>query len=193
VRYSISPSPLMWLDACTAPGSQLLLASVDDCSTDPVALPFTFTFYGVPYTTFEPNPDGYISFIGMRQCYYGIPMLPSATVAHPAAFIYGRDLFQRATGVCLATFGSAPNRQFVVETNDAYHFADTSTHLTFEVVLSESTNTLDFLYQTLSGPGTTGEMATVGLEDASGTVATVYESSTPGTLRPGLGLRFTPF
>jgi len=94
--------------------------------------------------------------------------------------------------VCTASFGMAPTRQFVVETNDAYHFIDTTTHLTFEVIFNENSNTMDIVYNTLSGAGTSGEQCTVAVQNATGTLATTFESMRAGSIASGTTVRFAP-
>jgi hypothetical protein len=193
--YAVSTAPtgVHWIDACAASGSTTLLSNVDDGVSASQTIPFTFQYYGASYTTLLPSADGYVVFgTGTNASSYGTYPIPDPSRPRPAAFIYGRDLYQRATGVCVATVGTAPNRQYVIETNNAYHFLDTATMLTFEAILSEGTNTIDFVYNALSGPGTTGEMALVGLQNDDGTLGTTFELSMAGSLMPGLVVRFTP-
>ena len=76
------------------------------------------------------------------------------------------DLLTRTGGVCVATIGSAPNRQFVATWNDASLLENAQvTHLTFSIVLSEGTDIIDVLYAGMTGGGTlsAGSSATIGL------------------------------
>ncbi len=190
------PAGVAWLDACAAPVHGTQLMGVDDCAGSTVDLPFGFRFYETVFNQVTPTADGYVLFgtatTAMNQCSYSTTTFPSVSGPRPAVFAYNRDLFQRATGVCTATFGAAPNRQFVVETNDAYNYADASTHLTFETIFNEGTNTMDMVYQNMAGPGTSGDQCTVALQNAAGTVATTFEHTTAGTLMNGTTVRFAP-
>jgi hypothetical protein len=193
--YTISTSPpgVHWIDACAAAGSTMWLSYVGDGTAPAQTVPFAFTFFGQTYASVQPSADGYVV-IGsdVRVAAVGTYPLPDPPAPHPALFVYGHDLMQRAAGVCVAVVGSAPNRQYVIETNDAAHYLDGASSLTFEAIITEGTNTIDFVYDTLSGIGTTGESCVVGIQDENGLVASMYEFMTAGSLHNGLAIRFTP-
>src|SRR5207247_2136508 len=77
--HATAPASVTFLDACAAPGHINLLASVDDCTSAPQSIPFSFRYYGIPYSTLLPSADGYVVFgTGLNTCSYGMYMLPNA-------------------------------------------------------------------------------------------------------------------
>jgi hypothetical protein len=112
---------------------------------------------------------------------------------HPAIYAFGDDLFTRATGVCVATQGVMPNRQFVVTWEDAFLKSDSSSHLTFSIVLTETTNTIDLLFKTMtSGAEAMGSMAVIGIEDSTGSRYATFSCNSPVITTTPLDVRFTP-
>src|SRR5205814_1820934 len=71
--------------------------------------------------------------------------------------------------VTTQTIGSAPNRRFVVEWSNLSildeNGNDQNASLTFEAVLFEDSNDIQFLYRSMSGPGSDGSGATIGAQD----------------------------
>jgi hypothetical protein len=101
------------------------------------------------------------------------------------------------TSVRYNTYVSAPNRRFTVEWKDFTFFSGAGERLTFQAQLFESTNVVEVHHcsmaaNTGSATRTTGDSATVGLENVGGTDATRYEYNTANTVVSGGGLRFTP-
>jgi len=191
--YLRSISPALWVDACAAPGSQRILVSSDEGVTQ-VALPFTFSFYGTPYTSVRVSANGYLSFSDAAPQWVN-SMLPTTTVPN-SIFAFWDDLSQRATGVCIATTGTAPNRTFVAEWVDAtfYTSTDPGTHLTFEAMLDEATSTVDVRYLQMTGDGdrSSGASATVGVQQGAGSSYDLVAYNTPGVTVSGSGFRWTP-
>jgi hypothetical protein len=188
------PPSVVWVDACSLAGHTVQLANVDDCAGTAVTLPFTFRFFDGIFMDVTPTADGYIGFgpTFNNSCSYGAFAPPMSTRPNPAFFYYARDLYQRAGGICMATMGTAPNRVFVHEMNDAYNYFDATTHLTIETFLNEGSNTIDVIYQTLTGTGTDGSTSMVGGQNLNATRSFTYESSMAGSLSSGLRVRFQP-
>ncbi|MEI7993044.1 MAG: putative metal-binding motif-containing protein, partial [Actinomycetota bacterium] len=192
--YARTTSPIAWIDACAAPGR--VLDYLGDDSTVSHPLPFSFMYFGSAFTTVGISSNGVIAFPSLLGYYTNGP-LPS-TLFSDAIFAFWDDLYQRA-GVCSATVGTAPNRQYVVQWNDNYYYAGDgspggSEHLTFEIVLSETTNTIDVRYLSMNGQGAraSGSDATIGIQQGtSGTIDQVGYN-TPGTVGTGASFRWTP-
>jgi len=96
---------------------------------------------------------------------------------------------------CSATVGTAPNRRFAVEWNDlTLDDADTAMHLTFEVVLHETTNVIDIFYRRLEPSTgvlarfTNGSLADIGLAGPFRQPPVIHR----GPVSTSVGLRFTP-
>jgi hypothetical protein len=73
------------------------------------------------------------------------------------------------SAITTKTLGAAPNRQFVVEWSNLSILnefgADQNASLTFEAVLYEGSNDVQFLYRSVSGPRSNGSNATVGMQN----------------------------
>ncbi|MDB4930312.1 MAG: Tryptophan synthase alpha chain [Myxococcaceae bacterium] len=192
-NYTRGTSPLSWRDACAAPGHQTALAGSDDGTTTGV-LPFTFRFYGSPFNTVGIATNGMISFV--EPTYVSANgTLPTGDVAN-TLFAFWDDVRNRANGVCTALFGSAPDREYVVQWNDQY-FAGSSAsgpeHLTYQVVLTETANTLDVLYnQMMGGTRAEGDSATVGIQQGTGSSVDLVGFNRPGVTPTGRTIRWTP-
>ena len=106
-------------------------------------------------------------------------------------FAFWDDLRTSSTGVCIATVGSAPNRQFVATWSDAaLLLVSETTHLTFSVVLNEGSDAIDVLYSTMLGGGPAlGMNASIGL--ASSTAFTL-ECCNQACVTSNSGKRYTP-
>ncbi len=196
-----------FLDACamgrheTLVGSGDAGASRDDNHTAAaVTIPFTFTYYGAAQTSFWPSINGYGVFgtTAPHDSLGGaLPLASDTNVVAP----FLTDLVLRAapgSDICTATIGAAPNRQFVVEWLDVSAYAASATHLTFELVLHETANTVDFVYSRLD-PGTgadagvdptrvDGSHATIGLSGGAGAAPITHT----GNIATTAGIRFTP-
>ena len=202
--YTFTTGTAAFVDACTAPGSVRILAGADDAIGAAQTIPFTFYYYGTAYTAVRPSSNGYVLFgttAGANDnSYWPTTTIPNAARPAPAAFTYNSDLYQRTTaGVCIATVGTAPNRRFVVETQDAAFCCGDAgaAHFTFEVILNEADNSIDYVYQTVTlGGGGAGYAYLVGTHNAAATLGSVYywtaAGAPPATITSGTSLHVTP-
>jgi hypothetical protein len=159
--YSVGPSPLMFVNACGQPGAFVTLPGIDDSFT-PLMLPFAFRFYGVPAQSAWVSTNGIVGFTRATATFSNVCAFDSSV--DNAILAFWDDLLTRSGGVCVATLGSAPNRQFVVTWNDAAHLESSATHLTFSIVLNEGTDIIDVLYAGMTGGSlATGLSASIGL------------------------------
>ena len=86
--------------------------------------------------------------------------------------------------------GSAPNRKFVVEWRNVRFFADDgSARVSFEVVLTENGDITVTWKDIGAAAIEQGSSATVGIENAAGTIALQYSLNQP-VLRTGDGVVF---
>jgi hypothetical protein len=116
--------------------------------------------------------------------------LPSPLLSN-AIFAFWDDLITRTPGVCTATVGTAPNRQFVVTWNDAMFFGTAAGNLTFSLFLNEGTNTIDVVYSSMTGdPAARGNSATIGVQDIGAT--NTQHSCNMNAVMSGTAIRFTP-
>lgn len=208
-RYTAGVATGTFFDACAAPGAVRvrdyvtdtgLLERDDGHPRAPLVLPFPFTFYGVAETHLWPDVNGYAVF-GARAPLdtLGPSEFPERTEGPVVAPLW-QDLALRAapaSDICAAVEGTAPNRRYVVEWLDVKALggaAPDQTTLTFELVLSETTNTVDFFYRTATAADpndssyVNGQNGLIGVQSALG----VEHTRHLGAFSLTQGLRFTP-
>jgi hypothetical protein len=191
--YTRSEVSFPWIDACSAPGHSTYLQGVNDgIATD--VIPFPFAFFGLPQSAVQISSNGAL----------GFPSVPTMAMSEPLATTGARnallpfwDDLVTVGGVCTASFGIAPQRQYVVEwMNARFNSTGDASNLTFEVVLTEGTNTIDFGYltadNTTSMARVTGGYATVGVIGASNTQSDQIAYRTTNAIGAGRRFRWTP-
>lgn len=187
-----------------ANGGTSVLAGVDDGAVA-LTLPFTFSFYGTNYTMVCVSSNGAVYFVAnANTCSTIIDFanvdLSSVSPAPdlPALYPFWTDLtFQNPGGgsVFYQGFGTPGNRTFVIQWNNAYPQGDSS-GITFQVVLTEGTNSITFQYQTVTlgagDPNNNGALATVGIHNTGGLAAGQQLQWSYGSpvLSNGYALRF---
>jgi hypothetical protein len=191
-------------------GTTIHASSWDDAVVS-ATIPFTFTMNGVGYTTCSVNSNGYITFGGTVSLTNGFTPVSSTTGYAAAIAAFGRDIISNSSTVVSATVGTAPNRSFVVQWNNARRYsggAITGDVLNFQIILNETTNIIDVVYGTCTATSTTSYTAQVGLRGASNsdynnrTTTTNWTATTAGasnsatctssnTIMPTSGLTFT--
>lgn len=175
-----------WEDISVS-GTELLPAGYSDQDDFfyTLNLPFTFNFFGTPYTTCYPSSNGLITF-GAGYTGYTNSDIPNA--ADPNNFIAPlfRDLrFWASSGGKLRhqTLGTSPNRRLIIQWHNVNEYAVTGTNVfTFQVILYEGSNDIRFQYQDVvvgSVDYDYGKAATVGLENAAGTIGSKYSFAEP--------------
>ncbi len=190
------PANVAFVDACQ--GATGLLPNRSTASAS-VALPFDLWFWGtgIPAASaVDLSTDGFINLDGSSA--FPTRLMPDASLPNSvvAAFAGGFDgtgsggIVTGPSGICDATFGTAPNRQCVVEWANAQSpYPGT---LTTEVILYESTGAIDILTAAHTvGPGA---FAIVGVENPDGTraVSGCTNSSTLCETQSGYRARFVP-
>jgi serine protease len=178
------------VDASAWDTTTTALALTGDDASLAVALPFTYKHQGVNYTTAHISTNGLVNFLGADTTYTNTA-IPNA--AGPNAAIYGfwDDISIDASSSVLAnTFGSAPNRRFVVEWRNATLIADPTRRFSFQIVLYENASErVRLQYKDISaGTAETGTSATVGTENAAGSGGTQVLFNN-GLLFDGLSIR----
>src|SRR5262249_45395276 len=129
------------------------------------------------------STNGFLSFesVPAAQTFQNGP-LPGQSVSQPMGGTgvippsliapFWDDLVMKSGSTISArTVGNTPNRQFVVEWSNMSildeNGIDRGATLTFEVVLFEGSNDIQFLYNSMSGPFSDGSSATIGAQDSS--------------------------
>ena len=172
-------------------GTTRLALTGDDVSQT-VALPFAFRFYGTLYSTAYVSTNGNVNFVGPATAFSNTT-IPSAGTPNGAVYTFWDDLFVDASaGVFTRTAGVAPNRSFLVEWRNVRFFSATTLRIDVELELFENGHIV-LRYRNLdpAQPIELGSSATVGIENAAGTIALQYSANSP-TLSNTRAIRFRP-
>ncbi len=165
----------------TAPNTVPLRA--DDDYYGPVGLGFTFRFYGEDYTQLYIDSNGFLSFSNNGRSYYnrGKDSLPETNNPNNVIAPFWEDFNPYYGGEILyQMMGSAPRRYFVVEWRNVPLYDATEDTQSVQVVLYEGNNEILFQYPN-TRRGQRGDLseATVGVENADGTVGLIYPYTIP--------------
>jgi hypothetical protein len=193
--YTVTlPPPPPFIDACSLSGHINVLVGNTNSDTGKIPLPIAFAFYGVPQTAYWANTKGVVGFDG-RTSHLGTFMCPLPQVTfdpYPAVYAFADDL-ATGSGICIGVDGTKPNQRLVITWEDANLVSNSSSHLTFSVVLTETANTIEVLYDTMTGGSEAqGSKATIGLEDKSGTLATNFSCDKAVITSTPFAILFTP-
>lgn len=156
----------------------------DDTLFQSIVLPFTFTYCGVNFDTISVSSNGYLTF-GASTTQVTSDVL--ATIPNTIA-AFATDLYACATNhdLVYATYGVAPNRQFVVQWNNWGLQPSGAGEFNVQVRLYEGTNKIQILYGSCSGA--TPANITVGISGntigdfQTRTTTTDWEATTSGAI-----------
>ncbi|HEX6292737.1 MAG TPA: carboxypeptidase regulatory-like domain-containing protein [Herpetosiphonaceae bacterium] len=168
--------------------SNVLPLTGDDANLR-VDLPFAFNFYGQDYSAAYVATNGYLNFLAANSSLSNVA-IPSTSTPNGAIYPFWDDLFVDASSsVRTETLGTSPSRRFVIEWRNVRPYGDTTRRMDFEVILHENGRILT-QYRNLASDGREqGNSATVGIENATGTVALQY-SFNQATLSSGLAVLY---
>jgi len=164
-----------------------------DCATQ-ITLPFSYTLYGQQFGTASVVANGQLDFGGSPDTSPTNQDLPDPS-ATDAIFAHWGDLSTAGTqpdgspsGIYTSVSGDVGSRIFTIEWRATYFdTGDPGAPVDFEVRLYEGTTRFDVVYGSVDQGGSA---ATVGVQQGTGDSYTQFESNTPSTLSPGLGLTF---
>jgi len=168
-----------------------------DTASVPAALPFSLAYFGETMTEFSVNSNGFVQFYPASggsptlPAYFSTP-IPSSMPPNGMAAAYWDDLnfVDPTTRALTLISGAAPNRHLTIEWKNFTRSRDPSSRLTFQAKLFETTNVIEFHYCSLTN--TSGETASIGLEDAAGTRGIQVGYFRPMTAITSNAYRFTP-
>ncbi|MCX6165508.1 MAG: GEVED domain-containing protein [Ignavibacteriae bacterium] len=188
-------------------GTLICATSCDDGYISGVALPFTFTYNGAPFTTISISHNGWAC-LG-TQTPSGYTPICTGTYTNILSPFAG-DLMGYATGDSLRylTTGTTPNRVFTVEWYKwgIYNAGTSVNEFDFQLKLYETTNIIQFVYKpetpTLSYSITVGISGTTNADYNLRTTTTSWASTTAAStvcsycsysssIYPANGLTFT--
>jgi len=180
----------------TTGGTQLALDG--DEVFEEVTIPFTFDFYGNPFTSVWVTDNGYMSFDEIDGTDYTPTALPwedpnSGDQYKNMLFPYFYDMAVENTYgyyIYKITEGVTPNRVFVLRyENTNYDNRETpGLPVIFEVRLSETSNLIEYRYGVRTGDDA-GDM-TIGVQENGGAHYTEYADSS--NIVPGKSLIYSP-
>lgn len=138
----------------------------DDIVGGPYTIPFSFNFFGTPYTSFSISTNGFITFTGGQGsgCCVG-QLLPNATAPNNLVAMCWEDLYPGSGGnIDWFVTGTAPNRVVVIRWNNVAYFGGGG-NVTGQIQLFETTNCVRVQVNSQNNPGQTN---TLGIENAAG-------------------------
>ena len=147
------------------------------------------------------NTNGLLTF-GTGSTSLSNQALPNASTPNNLIAVFWDDLVMRDhTGderdgrVLYKLRGTAPNRFLIIQWRD-FAFYGAQNYMTFEAILHED-GRIQTLYHELTGEGATseritGQSATFGIEDSTGSNALSFGANQAGTVRPGTILTYRP-
>jgi hypothetical protein len=170
------------------------VGNLNDCRWDNIPIPFTFTYYGNPYTTVNISSNGWVGMGNSNTTTTGLGfVLPSASAPNNVIHGVTANLTLAASGKLeYYTDGSAPNRTFVIS-YQAVPFFSGGGNTTFQIHLKETSNIVE-IHTTVCGNTTLAKAQ--GVENATGTIAAVVTGRNNTTNWSGTGFtngyQFTP-
>jgi len=127
----------------------LLPISIDDRWSPVQTLPFTFCFYGQPFTQYVISTNGIISFnlaYANTFSFWNVNNpIPTSAVNFPRSMIglyHDIDLTSSGT-IRYGIIGVAPYRKLVISFSNAAQYTCTVSKSTFQIVLHETTHIID--------------------------------------------------
>lgn len=153
-------------------GVEILPYSDDDAVDVPIG--FGFSFYGSSYTTACASSNGVLAFGGCEPS-NGVVNLSTTPTPNdlPTAAVLWDDwqFYDPGNGsVFYQTLGLPGARQFIVQWSNARGWPSSPQPVTFEAILFEGSNKLQYVYQSMdSGDGRAfGGRASTGIRDSGG-------------------------
>ena len=158
--------------------ANVLALTGDDAATS-VPLPFPFRFYGQEYTTAFVSTNGNVNFLATNTTVANVA-IPATGAPNAAIYSFWDDLLVDASAsVRTGLLGTTPNRRFVVEWRNVRFFNDTTRRIDLNVVLHENGQILTQHRNRADDGRELGNSATLGIENATGTVALQFSFNQP--------------
>ena len=173
--YAYELIPYEWIDVTDGTFIQM----GDDDYTS-VQIGFDFQFYGINYSGVKISSNGYLTFGYVGQEYENQPIPVPGEPSNLIAPFWDDLVPSNGDGVFYKIIGTAPNRKLVVQWDNVPHYYTTE-GITFEAILEESSNEIVFQYKDVNFNDPDydkGKSATVGIENSSGTMGTLYSYKT---------------
>jgi len=157
-------------------GGTVPLLCGDDQVNNPIPLGFSFTYYGVSYTTVYICTNGFIAFANPGSNSWVPTTLSNAAVPNGVVAPFWTDFNipnSPAVPAALAaeTRGVAPNRYAIVQWSNVPYFS-AGPRITVQVKAFETLNTIEVHVQQATAD--TSHLVAIGIENPTGTVGTTH-------------------
>jgi hypothetical protein len=162
-------------------------ATGDDVTRGTFDIGFTFPYFGSSYTNFYVSSNGFVALGSPPSSSPTNDALPSGNTPNGLIAPFWDDLWVSGN-VYYQTLGTTPNRRLVVQWSGVRHYYDSGSY-SFEVVLHES-GEISFRYGSLSGTYSNGSSATIGIENADGSLGHMHSFDT-AVLSSNTSIRYT--
>jgi hypothetical protein len=183
--FAITSTATVYDDACVG-GTTVALDDPDEgLSIAPVAAPAGFTFFGAAVTDIDVSSNGLLSFGTLADPYFGNTSLPDTDDPNAIVAPYWTDL--DVVTVCRKTVGT---KLIIQWTGELWSLFGGGDPVAFQAILDGADDTIEFVYS--AAHASTGDVATVGVENATGTLAAVVGFNSAGSITPGAGKKLTP-
>lgn len=162
-------------------GTALFSGTWDDAASALLTIPFTFNYNGTAYTTLSVSTNGFITMGAVpATTYCGLQASAFNSIAG-----YGTDLVNgnATSNIAYVVNGSTPNRQFIVQYTDAKHYGATGDLYTFQIILNETSNTVQVRYGPITSVTTMGANSCTDAANESGNVGLLGASTSDYNIR----------
>lgn len=133
-----------------------------------VNLGFGFSFYENVYTSCSVSTNGLITFTGSSTRYTPDVTFPNGNSPDNLIAPFWTDLQTKAASKILyATRGTTPNRVFILEFQDMAEYNNNNGNVSFQVLLYEGSNAIEFQYKAFSGFNSPLRAIGIGIEDSA--------------------------
>ena len=192
-NYHFSSGTYSWVD----PSGMTALSVPQNGVSAAQPLPFTFTFYGQPYSTVYVAANGMLGFNPTSLGIASNTDIPNAGIPNNLIAPFWDALNPLAgSAIRVGTVGAAPNRRYVVSWVGISTTGTRVTTVTFQALLFEGSNEILFQYLDVApasrSASAAGKAATIGLEDASGLIASRYSYNGSTLIANNSAILFTP-
>ncbi|MCD4654174.1 hypothetical protein K8T06_09575, partial [bacterium] len=184
--------PCYWHDA--SDGTPVTITGDDTIAT--ISSPFDFYFYDQFYpagSSLTIGSNGLISFYSEQIVSGTNQDIPYSVSPNGMICPFWDDLYLSAGSVVYAkTDGISPDRRLTIEWANTSHYDNLSDVYTFEIIMFEESNNIEFHYNDLNGEFSDGYSASVGIENISGEDGIQFSSAgVSGYIYDCLSMRFT--
>jgi subtilisin family serine protease len=155
-----------------------------------VPLPFPFSYYGTTYGSASVSTNGLVG-LGQGSSSWNNRAIPDAAVPNATIYAFWDDLYvDGLSSVRTEVLGTEPGRRFVIEWRNVRFSSGTAARFDFEVILDQRGG-IELQYRGLTDdPLVKGASATIGIENATGTVGRPYSYNQVALRGSAMGLRF---